>query len=76
MCNPWNGRYRSPHEIYGFRTMCNGGMANYMKYVHNSRIHKVPHDIPPEVKLYDVIRVSVLYVLCDWLFVFTSYFPH
>eukprot|EP01084_Bolivina_argentea_P100377 180240_1 len=52
MCNPWNGRYRSPHEIYGFRTMCNGGMANYMKYVHNSRIHKVPKEIPPEAAVY------------------------
>ena len=52
MCNPWNGRYRSPHEIYGFRTMCNGGMANYMKYVHNSRIHKVPKTIPAKYAVY------------------------
>ena len=52
MCNPWNGRYRSPHEIYGFRTMCNGGMATFMKYVHNSRIHKVPHEIPAEHAVY------------------------
>eukprot|EP01083_Nonionella_stella_P032336 88501_1 len=45
LCNPWNGRYRSPHNIYGFRTACNGGMANYMKYVDNSRIHVVPKEI-------------------------------
>jgi len=52
MCNPWNGRYRSPHEIYGFRTMCNGGMANYMKYVSRSRIHKVPKEIPAKHAVY------------------------
>jgi len=54
MCNPLarDGRSRTPHDIYGYRTVCNGGMANYMKYIKNSRIHRVPKEIPAAHAVY------------------------
>ncbi len=35
-----------PHNIYGFQTENNGGMAEYVRYTKTSVIHHVPDDMP------------------------------
>lgn len=40
-----------PHEIFGFFSKLNGGMAEYMKLPKNAVIHKVPGDMPLEAAL-------------------------
>lgn len=36
------------HDIYGFRSHVNGGMAEYMRFPANARTYKVPVEIPVE----------------------------
>ena len=57
VCHPWNKEFKSrgAHEIYGFRTNYPGGMCTYMKYVKNSRIHK----IPKEISLRDAVFLGI-----------------
>ncbi len=45
-----DGRYWmcQPHEIFGFFSRLNGGMAEYMKLPKGAVIHKVPREIPLE----------------------------
>jgi threonine dehydrogenase-like Zn-dependent dehydrogenase len=35
------------HDIYGFRKVVHGGMAEYMKFPESSLVYKVPKAIPP-----------------------------
>ncbi|AEY67179.1 erythritol/L-threitol dehydrogenase [Clostridium sp. BNL1100] len=35
-----------PHNIFGFQTENNGGMAEYVRYPKTSVVHKVPQDMP------------------------------
>jgi erythritol/L-threitol dehydrogenase len=35
-----------PHNIFGFQTENNGGMAEYVRYPKTSVLHKVPEDMP------------------------------
>jgi len=37
-----------PHQMYGFQSHNNGGMAEYVRYYKNSVLHKVPKSIPLE----------------------------
>lgn len=43
-----SGRYWmcQPHNIFGFQTENNGGMAEYVRYPKNAVLHKVPQDMP------------------------------
>lgn len=40
-----------PHQMYGFQTGNNGGMAEYVRYVKNSVISRVPEEMPLEQAL-------------------------
>lgn len=44
------GRYWlcQPHDVYGFKSYLNGGMAEYMIFPKGSRNYKVPEDLPTE----------------------------
>jgi L-iditol 2-dehydrogenase len=48
-----SGRYWmcQPHNIFGFQTENNGGMAEYVRYPKTAVIHKVPKDMPLEKAL-------------------------
>jgi L-iditol 2-dehydrogenase len=45
-----SGRYWmcQPHDMLGFQSYNNGGMAEYVRYPKNARIHRVPEDLPLE----------------------------
>ncbi len=45
-----SGRYWmcEPHQMHGFQTEYNGGMAEYVRYKKNAVIHKVPKNMPLE----------------------------
>ena len=45
-----SGRYWmcEPHQMHGFQTAYNGGMAEYVRYTKNAIIHKVPKNMPLE----------------------------
>ena len=36
------------HDVYGFQSNVNGGMAKYMRFPKESRTHKVPHNLEME----------------------------
>jgi L-iditol 2-dehydrogenase len=36
------------HDIFGFRSVCNGGMAEYVRYPKNAVLHRVPKDMALE----------------------------
>jgi L-iditol 2-dehydrogenase len=36
------------HDIFGFRNVCNGGMAEYVRYPKNAVLHRVPKDMALE----------------------------
>jgi L-iditol 2-dehydrogenase len=40
-----------PHNIFGFQTENNGGMAEYVRYPKTALIHQVPRDMPLEKAL-------------------------
>jgi len=40
-----------PHQMHGFQTAYNGGMAEYVRYTKNAVIHKVPKNMPLESAL-------------------------
>ncbi|MDR3172302.1 MAG: alcohol dehydrogenase catalytic domain-containing protein [Treponema sp.] len=48
-----SGRYWmcQPHDIFGFQSRCNGGMAEYVRYPKNAVLHKVPKDLSLEKAL-------------------------
>lgn len=48
-----NGQYWmcQPHRIFGFQSANNGGMAEYVKYSSNCRIHRVPEFLSVEQAL-------------------------
>ncbi len=48
-----NGQYWmcQPHHIFGFQSSNNGGMAEYVKYSSNCRIHKIPQTLSIEQSL-------------------------
>jgi erythritol/L-threitol dehydrogenase len=37
-----------PHDMYGFKRVAPGGMAEYMVYTPTSRVHKISKDIAPQ----------------------------
>lgn len=39
------------HDLYGFQNNVNGGMAEYMRYPHESLKYKIPDDMPVEQAL-------------------------
>merc|ERR1712008_298959 len=41
-----------PHNIYGFRQVTPGAMAEYMIWVRNSRIHKIPKHLDPTLAVF------------------------
>ncbi|MDR1950052.1 MAG: alcohol dehydrogenase catalytic domain-containing protein [Spirochaetaceae bacterium] len=47
------GRYWmcQKHDVYGFQNNVNGGMAEYMRYPHEGRKHKIPREMPLEQAL-------------------------
>ena len=50
-CNTGHYWMCQPHEIFGFFSNLNGGMAEYVKLPKNSVISKVPNDLPLEAAL-------------------------
>ncbi len=46
-CRDGNYHMCGPHDMFGFKRVNPGAMADYMVYAANARVHKISADLPP-----------------------------